>query len=185
MLWISDSFGFILFFYISSWFLNVIDLLGCGWLRPHAWFDDSRLICGFDIFYSFFISFDFMWRLSYILLCSRFYWDFSFSIYSKFLSSCHWSLNPQTNSEVGFFILAKHWVHCLFPFLLSFIPQCVFVSFPLYTWSPNMWPCSWLPPMKFLLWANTLEPEVFMNLGQSMRYVNVVLSVVNQWIDRT
>ena len=24
-----------------------------------------------------------------------------------------------------------------------------------------------------------------MNLGQSMRYVNVVLSVVNQWIDGT
>ena len=133
------------------------------------------------LFYSSFISFDFMWRLSCILLCSRFYWDSSFSIYSKFLSSCHWSLNPRINGEMGFFILVKHWVHCLFLFLLSFIPQRVFVSFPLYTWSPNMWPCSWLPPMKFLLWANTLEPEVFMNLGQSVRYVNVVLSVVNQW----
>ena len=133
------------------------------------------------LFYSSFISFDFIWRLSCILLCSRFYWDSSFSIYSKFLSSCHWSLNPRINGEMGFFILVKHWVHCLFLFLLSFIPQRVFVSFPLYTWSPNMWPCSWLPPMKFLLWANTLEPEVFMNLGQSVRYVNVVLSVVNQW----
>ena len=65
------------------------------------------------LFYSSFISFDFMWSLSCILLCSIFYWDSSFSIYSKFLSSCHWSLSPRINSEMGFFILAKHWVHWL------------------------------------------------------------------------